>query len=164
MNIFKIIAKAIKFDSSVYLLAKENKSYTKYSLLIVLLASLCTGIGTSALTETTSILKEIIFSLIGWILWSFIIFIVGTKIFDYKSTFQELLRTLGIAYSPGVINILGVISSISLTVVAVSLLWTILSFIFSVKETLRCSALKAILISISGFIPYLIIKFFIFTI
>ena len=117
MKFIEIIIKAIKFDSSVYKLAKENKSYTKYSLFVVLVASLFTGVGTSIMTESSSIPKELISSLIGWILWSTVIYVLGTRILGYEATFTELLRTLGIAYSPGVMNNFGIINEISIFVI-----------------------------------------------
>ena len=145
MYLPEIIIKSLKFDKIVYLDARDNPGFNKFSVLIVLLVGFCTGIGTYNLTNDTSI-----------------IYIIGVKIMKNSSSFSQLARTLGIAYSPGVLNVFGIIKFISLPLLAVILIWTIVSFIFALKHALNISAERAFLISVLSFIPYLIFRTLLF--
>jgi len=162
MYLFKIIIKSLKFDKQIYLEAKNSQGFIRYSLLIVLLVSLCTGIGTINLTNDSSIIRDLLSSIIGWLIWTSIIFIIGVKFLRNNSTFLQLARTLGVAYSPGVLNIFGIIHIISLPLLAITSIWTIISFIFALKHALQISAEKAFLISLLSFIPYIIFRSLLF--
>jgi len=162
MYLPEIIIKSLKFDKIVYLDARDNPGFNKFSVLIVLLVGFCTGIGTYNLTNDTSIIRDILSSILGWFIWTSIIYIIGVKIMKNSSSFSQLARTLGIAYSPGVLNVFGIIKFISLPLLAVILIWTIVSFIFALKHALNISAERAFLISVLSFIPYLIFRTLLF--
>ena len=162
MYLLEIILKSLKFDKSVYIEAKNKPGFLRFSLLIVLLVSLCTGIGTINLTNDSSVIRDLLSSIIGWLIWTSIIFVIGVKLLKNSSTFSQLARTLGLAYSPGVLNILGLISFISIPVLAITSIWTVISFIFALKHALEISAEKAFLISLLSFIPYLLFRSLLF--
>ena len=162
MYLLEIILKSLRFKKSVYIEAKNKPGFLRFSLLIVLLVSICTGIGTINLTNDSSIIRDLLSSIIGWLIWTSIIFVVGVKLLKNSSTFSQLARTLGLAYSPGVLNILGIISYLSIPVLAITSIWTVISFIFALKHALEISAEKAFLISLLSFIPYLIFRSLIF--
>lgn len=162
MYLLQIIFKSLKFDKSVYLEAKDKPGFLRFSLLIVLLVSICTGIGTVNLTNDSSIIRDLLSSLLGWLIWTSIIYIVGVKLLNYSSNYSQLARTLGLAYSPGVLNILGIINFISIPVLTITSIWTIISFIFALKHALQITAEKAFLLSLLSFVPYLIFRSLIF--
>ncbi len=162
MFLLKIIIKSLKFDKSVYLEAKNNQGFLKFSLLIVLLVSLCTGIGTINLTNDSSVIRDLLSSIIGWLIWTSIIYVIGVKFMKNSSSFSQIARTLGLAYSPGVLNIFGIIQFISLPLLAITSIWTIVSFIFALKHALVISAERAFLISLISFIPYLVFRSLLF--
>lgn len=158
MDLLNIILRAIVFDRGIYLKAKSENSYYSYSALIVITASVCTGIGTYSLTTDSSIFRGLIFSVIGWFLWTLIIYFFGVKLLRYDSSFGKLSRCLGLAYAPGIIGILGVVKYFSLAVFSISSFWTVLTFIFAVKQALGCSSVNAFLITIVSLIPYITIR------
>jgi len=162
MYLIKIIIKSLKFDKQIYLEAKNTQGFIRYSLLIVLLVGICTGIGTMNLTNDSSIIRGLIFEIIGWFSATSIIYFIGVKLMKNGSTFIQLARTLGVAYSPGVLNIFGLIQIISLPLLAVTSIWTIISFIFALKHALQISAERAFLISLLSFIPYIIFRSLLF--
>jgi len=162
MYLIKIIIKSLKFDKQIYLEAKNTQGFIRYSLLIVLLVGICTGIGTINLTNDSSIIRDLLSSIIGWFIWTSIIYVIGVKLMKNSSTFIQLARTLGVAYSPGVLNIFGLIQIISLPLLAVTSIWTIISFIFALKHALQISAERAFLISLLSFIPYIIFRSLLF--
>ncbi len=164
MYLLNIIIKSLKFDKNVYLVARDSPGFSRYALLVVLLVSLCTGIGTTNLTNDSSIIRDLLSSIVGWLIWTSIIFIIGVKLMKNNATFLQLARTLGLAYSPGVFNILGLLTFISLPLLAITSIWTIICFIYALKHALVISAERAFLISLLSFIPYIIFRSLIFLI
>lgn len=162
MQLLKIIIKSLKFDKKVYLQAKNNPGFLRSSLLIVLLVSLCTGIGTINLTNDSSIIRDLLSSIIGWLIWTLIIFLIGVKVMKNSATFSQLARTLGLAYSPGVLNIFGLLHFISIPLLAITSIWTIISFIYALKHALEISAERAFFISLLSFIPYILFRSLLF--
>ena len=79
---------------------KTLRDLIRYSILIILLVSICTGIGTINLTNDSSIIRDLLSSIIGWFIWTSIIYFIGVKLMKNSSTFTQLARTLGVAYSP----------------------------------------------------------------
>lgn len=162
MQLLKIIIKSLKFDKQVYLDAKNSPVFLRSSLLIVLLVSFCTGIGTIYLTNDSSIFRDLLSSVIGWLIWTSIIFLIGVKIMKNSATFTQLARTLGLAYSPGVLNIFGLLHFISIPLLAITSVWTVISFIYALKHALEISAERAFLISVLSFIPYILFRSLLF--
>ena len=148
-------------NSNFYDEIHSHKDWSKYSLTIVVVVAICTGIGTLQVTEPESITKEIVFSLFGWFLWGLIIYVIGVKFFKYESTLNDLLRYLGFAYSPGIVNILGLVPKLDYLIILISFLWIIFTFIYAITKSLKCTPPMAILIVLIGVIPYVIIRFFI---
>ena len=164
MEFIRIILRSIVFDKEIYLKARSDSSFYSYAVLIVVVVSICNGIGTYNLTTDSSIFRDLIFSLIGWILWTTIIYFVGVKLFRHECGFGQLSRCLGLAYSPGILNLLGIVTYFSFTIYSTTSIWTVLTFIFGVKQALGCSAINAFIITVVSLIPYVVIRlaFFLF--
>lgn len=158
MILISKIYKALIFDTKFYTELEFDRSNLSHALLVVLLVGLCGGIGTLNIASA-SILKEIIFILIGWLIWGFVIYIIGVKILHHTSDLVELLVYLGFAYSPGIINIFGIIPQLTYIILVISLLWTILTFIYATKHALNSNYSSAIIVCIISVIPYIIIRF-----
>lgn len=53
-----------------------------------------------------SAVSAFINTFIGWILWSYITYFVGTRMFDGKATPQQMMRVIGFAMVPRVLSII----------------------------------------------------------
>lgn len=157
MTYFSKLFRAVTFNETFYKGLEYDRSNIYYAMLTVALVGLCNGIGTMNV-GSASILKEVVFNIMGWFIWSFIIYLIGVRIINFSSDLVELLVYLGFAFSPGIINILGIIPQISYHVLTISIIWTILTFIYAVKYALNCSYSKAAFVSIISVIPYIIIR------
>jgi len=100
-------------------------------------------------------------ALIGWYIWAYLTFLIGTKLLPEPQTeadLGQLLRTIGFASSPGIIRILGVIPGLNLIVNLVASIWMLVAMIIAVRQALDYKGtLRAVLVCIIGFIIYLII-------
>ena len=84
---------------------------------------------------------------------------IGVKIFKHTSDMGELLRCLGFAYSPYVLSILGIIPGIGIIIRLIASIWTLVAVVIAARQALDCGTGRAILISVLGFIAFIIVLF-----
>ncbi len=149
---------ALTFNEKFYMELELDRSNLSHAILVVLFVGVSNGIGTINIASV-SVLKEIMFNLIGWLLWSLVLYLIGVKILNYTSDFVELLVYLGFAFSPGILNIFGIIPSLTYYILTISFLWTVFTFVFAAKHAFNCNYPEAILVSVISVIPYLLMRF-----
>ena len=71
--------RAAKLDVHVYEEVEADKSAMKQAMGVVVLSSLAGGIGFMQAAGLTGLLIGTVVSLIGWYLWAFLTYIIGTK-------------------------------------------------------------------------------------
>jgi hypothetical protein len=84
-------------------------------------------------------------------------YFVGTRFFGGTATYGELLRTLGFAYSPGVLLILRFVPILGGLITLIVLIWRILTGFIAVREALDVDSGKAVATVVLGVIGYLIV-------
>ncbi|NIP31594.1 MAG: hypothetical protein GTO02_18885 [Candidatus Dadabacteria bacterium] len=160
-NIAQLVYKALIFDFFTYDYVKKKNKYIKHSLLIVIIGSLAAGFGTYSFTNHLGILKQLISSVLSWLLISALIYIIGVRIFNYDSEYKTLLRTIGLAYSPMLLNIFAFIPYVGSYIIIISTLWLFFTTIYAVKHTLNSSKFISLIIILLAIIPYIMIPFLI---
>ncbi len=107
---------------------------------------------------TGGIVTGILSAYIGWLLWSGVTYLIGTKLLGGTATWSELLRTIGFAQSPGVLYVIGVIPLLGWLANLVVAFWVLIAVIVAIRQALDFRTGRAILTSLIGFIPYLILR------
>ncbi len=134
---------------------------------VVVLASLAAGIGSIGTTGISGLLIGTVGALIGWFVWAFITFFVGTKILPEPQTeadYGELLRTIGFSSSPGLLRIVGIIPVIGPIIFIVCGVWMLVAMIIAVRQALDYkSTLRAVGVCIIGWIIQMILFWIIFS-
>jgi len=112
--------RAARLDAKIYTEVEADATATRQALIIVLLYSICSGIGfgfADLLTLGTEyffvrMFTVMVGALVFWLLWSRIIYFVGTTLFKgpkapWRSiaTYSELLRSIGFSATPGILMI-----------------------------------------------------------
>jgi len=159
MNLIDKMIRAAKLDAQLYEEVEKDTEATKEAFLVVLIGAICNGIGSVGIVGAKGLIIGLLSGIIGWLLWSVIIFLIGVKIFKHTSDIGELLRCLGFAYSPNVLSILGIIPIIGFIIRFIVSIWVLITFIVAVRQALDCGTERAIFISILGFIAFWIISF-----
>ena len=108
---------------------------------VVRLASVAGGIGLLGLEALTpqSLVAGIVGSLIGWIAWAALTYLIGTRLLPEPQTSAdvgELLRTIAFASAPGFLRVLGLIPVIGLTIYAIGSIWMLLAMVVAVRQAL----------------------------
>lgn len=118
---------------------EADTTATTQAMGIVVLSSIAQGIGSLALGGGAGFVAGAMGALIGWFIWAFLVYIIGTKMLpepQTRSNLGELLRTTGFSASPGLLRVLGIIPFIGgLIMVAVSI-WMLIAMIIAVRQAL----------------------------
>src|SRR6266571_2186304 len=106
--------RAAKLEVPLYEEVEADITATNQALLVVVLAAVASGIGaaiggvvggTNAGGLVGLLILGILRALLGWAVWSYVVYFVGTRFFGGTATYGELLRTLGFADSPSVLMV-----------------------------------------------------------
>ena len=157
MSIFQDrMIRAAKLDVNLYEEVEADKNAMGQAMGVVVLSSAAAGIASFSITGVGGILMGTITALIGWYVWAFITYIIGTKLLPEPQTSAdhgELLRTIGFSSSPGVIRILGIIPGLYWLVSIVASVWMLVAMIIAVRQALDYnSTLRAVGVCVIGWV------------
>jgi hypothetical protein len=153
--------RASQLDVNLYEEVEKDTTQTSNALTVVAIAAIATGIG-AAIAEALSgggpggggivlgLIGGVIAALVGWALWTAIVYYIGTSLFGGTATWGEVLRTVGFANSPGVLRILGFIPVLGALITLLVGIWTIVTTVVAVRQALDITTGKAIIVSILG--------------
>lgn len=156
--------RAMRLDVSLYEEVERDEGAMNQAITVVIISSLCAGVGSliSSLSRggggfgLIGAFAGVIVSLIGWFIWSFTTYIIGTRIIkgqETQATYGELLRTIGFSRSPGVFNALGFLPLASFIVG----IWELAAMIIAVRQALDFTTMKAVLTCIVGWIANVLV-------
>ncbi|MGD8727128.1 MAG: hypothetical protein PVH40_05755 [Gemmatimonadales bacterium] len=143
---------AAKLDVRIYEEVEADTTATGQAMAVVVLSSIAAGIGSG---EGRYVIGAI-GALLGWGLWAFLCYVIGTKLLpeaNTKADVGELLRTIGFAASPGILRVFGVLPLIGWLVMLVTGLWMLASTVVAVRQALDyTSTLRAVGVCIVGWL------------
>jgi len=153
------IIRAAKLDVSLYEEVESDITALRQAMGVVILSSVAAGLGTITIGGPRVIIVIIIvtiLALIGWYIWAYITYFIGTKILpepQTKANHGQLLRTIGFSSSPGLIRILCIIPGLSEIVLIVASIWMLIAMVIAVRQALDYqSTLRAVVVCIIGWI------------
>lgn len=152
--------RAARLEPQLYEEVEADKEAMVQATGVVVLASLAAGIGAAGL-GIGHLIGQAIIALITWLIWSIIIYFVGTRLLPERGVTQadygQLLRTIGFAGSPGLIRLLGIIPPFRGLVFLVANVWMIAAMVIAVRQALDYSSTgRAVIVCIISFIISLI--------
>ena len=155
--------RAAKLDVNVYEEVEADKSAMGQAMWVVVLSSVAAGIGSIGTTGIYGLLIGTIVALIGWFVWAFITYFVGTKILSEPQTsayYGELLRTIGFSSSPGVIRVLGIIPFLGWIINIIAGIWMLIAMVIAVRQALDYKSTgRAVGVCLIGWVIQFIIMF-----
>ena len=170
MDIVNRMIRAAKLDVSLYEEVEKDTTATNQALLVVVIASICAGIGQAIAGQLTSgvggmvigLVTGLVTALVGWLIWSFITYIIGTRVFKgpkTEATYGQLLRCIGFSASPRVLGIFAFIPAFGAVIVLIAAIWSFVAMVIAVRQALDFSTGRAIATCIVGFIVLMVITF-----
>jgi hypothetical protein len=153
--------RAAKLDVNFYEQVEADKGALGQAMAVVVLSSIASGIGSVGQAGVVGIFTGTIIALVGWYVWAYLTYFIGTKFLaepQTKADHGELLRTIGFSSSPGVIRILGIIPGLNAIVNLVAGIWMLVAMVVAVRQALDYSSTgRAIGVCIIGWIVQMVI-------
>jgi len=102
-----------------------------------------------------------VISLLAWATWALVTFEIGARLLptpDTRVNVGELLRTLGFAATPGLIQVLGVLPGAMTPVFVLAALWTLAATVVAVRQALDyTSTARALAVCSLGWVLSLVV-------
>jgi len=130
--------RAAKLDVNLYEEVEADKASMGQAMGVVVLSSVAAGIG-SASMGGPGLIGGTIFALVGWYIWAYMTYLIGTKLLpepQTKADHGELLRTIGFSSSPGIIRILGIIPGLFNLVNLIANVWMLIAMVIAIRQAL----------------------------
>ena len=140
---FRRLVGAASLDANTYEEVEADRTATPQALLVVVLSSLAAGIGAKGLSGGPATLTFFagasVIALIAWAAWALVMFEIGARILPTPETsvdVGELLRTLGFAATPGLIQVFGILPRVFVPVFVLAIVWTLAAMVVAVRQAL----------------------------
>jgi len=155
-NITDRMIRASKLDVSLYEEVEADKQAMGQAVTVVVLSGLAAGIGSLGALGIKGILIGTVSALVGWFIWAYITYIVGTKLLPEPQTeadYGQMLRTIGFSSAPGVLRVLGIIPFLFGITTIVAGIWMLVAMVIAVRQALDYkSTWRAVGVCIIGWI------------
>jgi hypothetical protein len=172
---FARIIGVFKLDSKTFEEIEHNPSLTLPVALIVVFVSLLSGVGNwlnnvvfvsllngvgnwlfkglriGGTTFASGFLSSLIGVVVGWLIWSFATWFVGTRLFKGQADLGEMLRVIGFAYTPLVLSIIPCVGWV------IGVIWALVAGFIAIRQGLDLDNMKAFFTMVVSAALYIIL-------
>ena len=128
---------AAKLDVHTYEEVEADTTAMGQSMWVVGLSSLAAGIGAGE--GVVGLVVGFLAALVGWFVWAFVTYLIGTKMLPEPQTeadVGQLLRTTGFSAAPGILRVFGILPGLGTLAVGVANIWMLVSMVVAVRQAL----------------------------
>jgi len=154
---------AAKLDAAIYEEVENDATATPQAMLVVVVANLAAGVAVLRTSGIGGLLVATLISLIGWYVWAFVTYFVGTRFLPGPKTqadVGQLLRTIGFSASPGLIRVLGIVPvpGLNSLVSLVAGIWMLVAMVVAVRQALDYETTgRAVAVCAIGFVINIVV-------
>ncbi len=151
------IVGVFKLDVNVFEEIEHNTSLTLTAAIIVALVALINGVGNVfwRLIFGGNLLGgffgPVLYTFLGWILWSALTWFVGTRFFKGQADLTEMMRVIGFAFLPLFLSIIPCVGSV------IGGIWALIAGFIAVRQGLDLDNTKTFLTIVVGAVGYIIL-------
>jgi cytochrome c553 len=140
LYLYRLIGAAM-LDRGMYEGIEADTRATRQAALTVLLASLAAGLGAGGVwTPNPSRFALVsVIALVTWLAWAMMTFQIGTWVLPGRQTassFGELLRTIGFAAAPGLLQVFAALPGMAIPVFVATTAWMFVAMVVGVRHAL----------------------------
>ena len=147
----------MKLDVKTYEEIEHDPGALSQAAIIVVVVGILSGLGnviSATVLDTGAsagggLISGVLYTVIGWVLWSAVTFFVGTRFFGGKADMGEMLRVIGFAFAPQVLGIVPCIGGL------VGAIWTLVAGFIAVRQGLDIDNQKAAITIGVGLLAYI---------
>lgn len=163
------LSRLIRLDFTVFEDVRREQTATAMAIVVVLGASILAGLGSwiwaiqedfPGLGTGSVFLKTLvagsIVQLLVWMIWVYLAYVLAARVFAADVTFQELMRTMGLAFAPVGLSIFVAIAPLAVPFGVLSLGITFLFTNIAIEQASGLDTREATLANLGGFAVFLI--------
>jgi len=166
-NLVNRMIRAARLDVSLYEEVEADTTAMRQAFLVVLLYSICAGIGSGLFDLSTlsvggffwSLFVGVLSAFVFWLIWSLITYFIGTTLFrgpETSATYGELLRTIGFSATPGIFMIFAFVPFVGWIISLAAWVWMFIAMVIAVRQALDFTTGRAIGTCVVGGVIYLV--------
>lgn len=138
--IYRLMGAAM-LDAGTFEQVEADPRATWQALLVVLLAASAAGVGVhlEVWTGLTGFLRVAVVALVTWVAWAILTVQIGSRFLREEQTHSdtgEMLRTIGFAAAPGILQVFGAIPGVALPVFAITTVWMFAAMVVAIRHAL----------------------------
>ena len=145
----------MRLDANTFEEIERDPTAMGQAVGVIVLAAVSSGLGNLFRGGMSGIVGNVIIALIGYVVWSVLVWIIGTKVMPdpgTKADFAETFRVIAFAAAPGVLGIAAIVPLLGYLVMLVIWLWQIAAMVIAVKAVLDYDTIgKAVIVVLIGF-------------
>ena len=147
--------RAATLDVALYEEVEHDKRLTGQAALVVVIVTVLSAIGATILHFNPMILVvSLAASLLGWVVFAYLTYFIGTKVFGGDADVGEMLRVLGFASTPMCLGIIPLVGT------PIGGIWMVVTTVVAIRQGLDVSTGKAIVTALISMVAYLVIQGF----
>jgi hypothetical protein len=156
-SIIDRMRRAAMLDASLYEEVEHDSSATGQAAVVVALSAVASAIGL-AFRGGPGLISGVVGTVVGWAVWSGITFLIGTRLFNGRATWSEVLRTLGFAQAPGVLMALAIIPILGRPIAFIVGLWVAVAGFVALRQALDIDAMKTFFTVLIGMVALVLVR------
>ena len=152
--------RAARLNVALYEEVEADTSLTRQAATVVAIVAVCQGLGSAlamvlaGASSGSQVLPGLVFALVGpfvgWVVWSYTAYWIGTGLLGGTATPGEMLRTLGFAQTPGVLGLLSFLPLAGGLAGVIGGIWVLAAGIVAIRQGLDFTTGKAVVTALAG--------------
>lgn len=154
---------AMRLQPSTFEEVEHDAAATSQAAMVVAAVAVAGVLASIRHITIPAALITVVVQLIGWVIGSFVVLLVGTKLFPGKNTEADLgqmLRTMGFAQSAGLFNVLGIIPFLGVLIQFAVAIWILVAMVIAVRQALDYDdTIKAVIVCVVAWLIMVMVTF-----
>ena len=132
---------AAMLDGGTYEQLEADPHATWQAMLVIVLSSIAAGLGVglNVWAGLAGFGRVAVVALITWVAWAVLTLQIGSRVLPQAQTRSdtgEMMRTIGFAAAPGLLQVFGIIPGVMLPVFAITIIWMFAAMVVAIQHAL----------------------------
>jgi hypothetical protein len=145
-SFFERVAGALRLDAAIFDEVEHDATALGQATGVVVIAALATAIGAAG--REGNAVGGMLGALVGWVISTAFVWVVGVFWMKHTSDFRELLRTLGFASAPNMLAFVTAIPGIGGLLGLVVGAWGLAAWVVAARQALDVTTGRAVLVCV----------------
>ena len=150
------IVGAMRLDPNTFEDIERDPTAIGQAVGVIAIAAVSAGIGNIWYGGIRGIFGRIVGLLIGYVVWTLLVWLIGTKLMPdpaTKADLPETFRVIAFGAAPGVLSIITIIPLLGYLLQAVIWIWMMAAMVVAVRQVLDYTdTVKAVVVVVIGFV------------